>query len=148
MKVSRGGFLTTCGAALLGAGLDAPSLAADLAARESTTSPRRSRIDVGSARAADFRRHVNAAFDVRPTTDPDVSHRLVLTNVVERSEPQIEQFAVLFEDAASTPLSDGIYQFQHARLGRFDLFIASVGRRDGRHLFYEACFSRHVQAGR
>ena len=136
MKVSRGGFLTACGAALVGAGLDTSSFVADAA------------IDVCSARAADFRPHLNTAFDVRAATDPNLWRRLVLTNIVERSEPQVEQFAVVFEDAAPTPLTDGIYQFQHSRLGRFDLFIASVGRRDGRRRLCEACFSRHVQAGR
>jgi hypothetical protein len=147
MKVSRGGFLTTCGAALLGAGLDAPSVLVDAGTREATTSPTCSPIDIAFARAADFTRHVNTAFDVCLPTEPSLSRRLVLTNVVERREPQTEQFAVLFEDGGSTPLTDGIYQFQHSRLGRFDLFIAPVGRRDGRRLLYEACFSRHVQAG-
>jgi hypothetical protein len=148
VKVSRGQFLTTCGAALLGAGLDAPSLAdASVAVepRAGVARARFARFDIDHARAIDFRPHVSSVLDVRAPADPASPRRLTLMDVVERTgDSRLEQFSVVFAGPASAPLTDGIHQCRHPRLGRFDLFIVAIGRRDGGRARYEACFSRHV----
>jgi hypothetical protein len=135
--VSRGQFLTTCGAALLGAGVDARSPVAplfDLVREIEHIAPR------------DFRSHVSTIFSVRSPGRAPQSLRL--THVDDRSVEGVEQFSVLFQGAASTRLADGTYEFHHPALGRLDLFIVLVGRPSGGSVTYEACFTRYPEADR
>jgi hypothetical protein len=57
-----------------------------------------------------------------------------------------ECFALLFDGPADRPLAQGMYRFEHGRLGAFDLFIVPVGAERGARQ-YEAVFNRrHVPA--
>lgn len=52
------------------------------------------------------------------------------------------QFTLSFRGEAVRRLQQDTYAFDHARLGRFPMFIVPVGREAGRHCFYEAVFNR------
>jgi hypothetical protein len=50
-------------------------------------------------------------------------------------------FSVLFRGSGRRPLGQGTYQFRHARLGSFPLFIVPMAPADGDR-YYEAVFNR------
>lgn len=54
----------------------------------------------------------------------------------------VEQFSLRFLGLAAQALPQDTYQFEHPRLGRFELFIVPVGLAQGRYCRYEAAFNR------
>ena len=57
---------------------------------------------------------------------------------------QLESFAITFCGPGSHFLAQGIYRFEHDRIGPFDLFIVPIGM-DQESYLYEAVFNRLVQ---
>ncbi len=57
-------------------------------------------------------------------------------------EGAVESFSLLFRGDTTSPLSQNTYYFEHARLGRFEMFIVPIGREDRNHCYYEAVFNR------
>ena len=55
-----------------------------------------------------------------------------------------ETFALRFESEAEQRLPQETYSFEHAQLGRFDLFIAPVGPPERRRVRYEAIINRRA----
>lgn len=53
-----------------------------------------------------------------------------------------ESFSLSFRGEATRPLRQDTYAFEHARVGRFPMFIVPVGREDRNHCYYEAVFHR------
>ena len=53
-----------------------------------------------------------------------------------------EKFSLLFRGDATRRLSQDTYRFEHARLGRFDMFIVPIGREARACCYYEAIFNR------
>jgi hypothetical protein len=67
---------------------------------------------------------------------------LELVQVVDhQSAPGQEQFSALFRAPLNAPLTQGIYQLEHAQFGTFGIFLVPVGR-DQRGIEYEAFFNR------
>lgn len=119
------------GAALLGRAL--PSWTASVFAAPGT-------LPLGHLSPAAFTPHLDSRF----VTD---AGPLTLTRIVEQPrQGSVEQFSLLFRAAVGDRRPHGTYSFAHPALGRFDLFIAPVGL-PAERATYEACFSRHVDAG-
>ena len=55
-----------------------------------------------------------------------------------------EKFSLLFSGPAGEPLSQDTHNFEHLRIGRFQMFIGPVGPREPGHRYYEAVFNRPV----
>lgn len=145
MRVSRGGFLKICGAALLGPCVEASPLLAAAAgpAIASAIGRPRVRFHLQNASAALFRPHLNTTFSLHSADG--TRHRVVLATVAEGPiDKHIEQFSLIFRAPTGAVLPDGTYAFQHPALGTFELFIVPIGAADVRRASYEACFSRHV----
>jgi hypothetical protein len=55
--------------------------------------------------------------------------------------PRQEAFSILFRGPLDFRLQQGMFDFEHEKLGSFSIFMTPVARReDGFH--YEACFNR------
>ena len=54
----------------------------------------------------------------------------------------IERFSLIFRGDAVRPLDQNTYSFEHAHLGRFEVFIVPIGCEDRDHCYYEAVFNR------
>lgn len=149
MRVSRAGFLRTCGAAVLASGLDPLScLAASdvLPAPVTEAAIPSGRFRLEDASAAAFRPYLKTTMAVSREDGTRVPLRLV--RVTEGpAHGTFEQFSVMFDAPASTALPQGTYAVQHPSLGAFDLFIVPVGGSKARRAEYEACFSRRVNRG-
>lgn len=89
-----------------------------------------------------FAPRVGDTFQVRAGPVPVV---LRLTGVRELGQPQPTSaeysFAVAFSGPAEQPLAQGTYEFVHARMGRFALFIVPGAAGQGARS-YEAVFNR------
>jgi len=132
--VSRAAFLKIAGAALAGTSL--PEW--EFVHETSGIHRKAPRADLS---AADFRGHIGSSFKVA-----DVSERVRLTDVVETPlHTDIEQFSLIFAGSVGTSIAHGTYTFEHAALGRLDMFITPVGA-PGPAPVYQACFSRHLQS--
>lgn len=55
-----------------------------------------------------------------------------------------EKFSLLFSGPVNNPLSQDTHNFEHQRIGRFQMFIVPVGPREPGHRYYEAVFNRPV----
>ena len=58
-----------------------------------------------------------------------------------QSPPQIELFLLHFRGPLAPRLPQRIHQFDHEKLGAFDLFITAIGA-DEKGIAYEAVFNR------
>ena len=134
MIVSRAAFLKMSGAALAGTALPGWAfLRGTLGVNHEAP-----RADLS---AADFRRHVGSTFRIAGVSEP-----VRLTHVLETPlHRDIEQFSLMFAASAGEPIPHGTYTFEHAAVGRLDIFITPVGA-PGPAPAYQACFSRHLQS--
>jgi len=51
-----------------------------------------------------------------------------------------EQYSITFRSPADTFIPQGMYRFEHDKLGSFELFIVPIGK-DGQGYSYEATFN-------
>lgn len=65
---------------------------------------------------------------------------LIEISKLKKNERQ-EQFSIVFRGPLEPPLSQGIHQFQHAKIGSFELFVVPINR-DEEGYQYEAVFNR------
>jgi hypothetical protein len=73
---------------------------------------------------------------------------LELTDVIERNDsPKLEQFSLIFHNAAGVHLQQAIYEMQHDKLGTISLFLVPLGPREGRGMDYQAAFNRFRREG-
>lgn len=54
----------------------------------------------------------------------------------------LEVFSLIFSGNPACALEQGTYGFEHARLGRFEMFIVPVDRAQAGRIRYEAVFQR------
>ncbi len=87
----------------------------------------------------------NSEFLISMIDQPIVALALQLAELRSRpAPPGFEQFSLLFQGPAEPALEQGIYRFQHAKLGELDLFMVPVARnREG--IQYEVCISRSTE---
>ena len=145
---TRREFLWNCAALTAAAALTpAPALAVP-----SRSGLREVGLDDLSAEA--FAGQVNTRFVVRDSAGPTVS--LLLATIepaasgadihsLAAAEPQ-EQFSLFFAGPVAQRLGQNTYAFEHASLGRFQMFIVPVGRPVSGCWIYEAVFDRPTPA--
>jgi microcystin-dependent protein len=73
---------------------------------------------------------------------PQTPERPAGAGATRAVSPPYEQFSLIFRGAVAEPLEQRIFKFEHADLGRFELFIVPVVSRDLGHAYYEAVFNR------
>lgn len=97
---------------------------------------------------AGFAALLNTTFLALPDSDRAVPMTLVeaLPHRARIHGPDAshDRFSLLFRGTKSQALTQDTYWFDHPKLGRFQMFIARVGRTDQEHSIYEAVFSRPV----
>ena len=74
-----------------------------------------------------------------------VNGKAVELELIEVAEvnysPRQEAFSILFRGPLDSRLQQGLFDFEHEKLGSFSIFMTPVARnQDGFH--YEACFNR------
>jgi hypothetical protein len=87
----------------------------------------------------DFAPHVNTRFRVAQVED----YELELTEAIDKSTAQLEQFSLIFIGVSSPRLNQGLYSLVHPRIRSCDLFLVPLGP-DTAGMRYEAAFSRFV----
>ena len=91
-----------------------------------------------------FSENLNTKFLLRTSDSSCLEVDLVKVSELLRSPGQ-ERFSILFRGPEETPLPQAMYEFQHEKMGKFDLFIVPINRdQDG--TYYEAVFNRFAQA--
>ena len=90
---------------------------------------------------------VHSRFLLRDTNGDSQSLKLIEAKLASgggsvAGDQGIERFSLLFQGDAANPLGQNTYSFEHARLGRFEMFIVPIGREDRNHCHYEAVFNR------
>lgn len=88
----------------------------------------------------DFAPHLHTIFRVENPAVLD----LELTQVLDKSDDQLEQFSIFFAGPASPWLEQGGVTLHHPVMGEVTLFMGPKGPSDGR-MIYEAIFSRLIQ---
>ncbi len=53
-----------------------------------------------------------------------------------------ERFSLIFRGPQAGMIEARIHRFEHAWLGRFDLYVGRIGRSDAGGVYYEAVFNR------
>jgi hypothetical protein len=53
-----------------------------------------------------------------------------------------EKFSLIFSGPKEVLLASAIHQFEHAHLGRFEMYIGQIGTRDTERVRYEAVFNQ------
>jgi hypothetical protein len=89
---------------------------------------------------ADFTPHVHTRFSVAGLND----YYLELTDAVDFSNRQLEQFSLNFSGVSSPWLPQGLYALTHPSLGECSLFLVPNGP-DASGMRYQAAFSRFRQ---
>jgi hypothetical protein len=94
---------------------------------------------------------LNTWFIVRDTVGGMIRVQLAAIEPADLStsatDESYERFSLLFFGSVSQPLLQNTYIFEHARIGRFEMFIVPVGRPDPDRHFYEAVFNRPTPQG-
>jgi hypothetical protein len=98
-------------------------------------------MDIRELNAQTFSECLHSAFQIQvPGFDPVP---VELTDVVVRNEsPKLEQFSLIFHNAAGVHLQQAIYDMQHETLGAISLFLVPLGPREGVGMDYQAVFNR------
>jgi hypothetical protein len=92
-----------------------------------------------------FEQNLNTKFRVQP--EPDAVFELELTEVSNPDAEKAvkptrqERFSLLFRGSKEKLLRDGIYKFEHERMGEFEIYIQPVGQ-DEESFYYESVFNR------
>src|SRR5271163_4464881 len=89
---------------------------------------------------ADFVPHLHTRFGVAKLDDCG----LELSEATDCSNPELEQFSLIFTGKASPWLPQGLYTLLHPHLGECDLFLGPNGP-DASGMRYEAAFSRFTE---
>jgi hypothetical protein len=90
--------------------------------------------------SATFSEELNTKFRVRQPESSVLELELVKVEELGES-PMQERFSIIFRGPLDQAVGQGLYTFEHDRLGTFDMFIVPVARgEDG--MRYEAAFNR------
>jgi len=89
---------------------------------------------------SDFAPHLHTRFHVAQSAD----YELELTEVADQSNPQLEQFSLIFTGKPSPWLPQGSYKLSHPQMQECELFLVPVGP-DAAGMRYQATFSRFRQ---
>jgi Domain of unknown function (DUF6916) len=90
-----------------------------------------------------FAENLNTKFILRPDDENVVELELTKIREIE-SEPNHEQFALIFRGPGNTYLPQRIYPLEHERMGAISLFLVPTGR-DENGFIYESVFNRFIK---
>ena len=93
----------------------------------------------GKLTSRDFVPHLHTRFRVTQVQD----YELELTEVTDRSNAQLEQFALIFTGIVSPWIPQGSYTLVHPQMKECELFLVPIGP-DATGMRYEAAFSRFI----
>ncbi|SPE55243.1 exported hypothetical protein [Verrucomicrobia bacterium] len=106
---------------------------------------------------SELARQVNTRFRVRLSPSRSVEIKLVRAPLAPPVRPGPggrlppdagnERFSLIFSGPTKALLDSVIHQFEHAELGRFEMFIGLIGPRDADPVHYEAVFNRPPPRG-
>ena len=91
-----------------------------------------------------FAQHLNSKVRIKHGSLNAVELELITADEVKSSNPQQEQFSIVFRGANETPLGQGMYRMEHDQMGEFDIFLVPINR-DQEGMYYEAFFNRQRQ---
>lgn len=57
-----------------------------------------------------------------------------------------EKFSLVFSGPQDRLIAPGIHQFEHAALGRFEMYLGQIGTQDPHRVRYETVFNRPAHA--
>ena len=87
-----------------------------------------------------FTQHANTKFQVM--LDENTAVELELVGVSElKLHPRQEEFSLEFRGPLNMFLGQGLRNFEHEQMGKFELFIVPV-EQDAQGFYYEAVFNR------
>ena len=87
-----------------------------------------------------FTQHANTKFQV--PIDENTAVELELVGISElKLHPRQEEFSLEFRGPLNMFLGQGVRNFEHEQMGKFELFIAPV-EQDAHGFYYEAVFNR------
>jgi hypothetical protein len=93
---------------------------------------------------ATFTPYLNTAFVLQSRRTKAVEVKLIEVSsagpIPDRQAPGKECFALVFR--GQQRLSQDVYTIQHPALGKFDLLVVPVGKKDKKGLYYEAVINR------
>lgn len=116
--------------------------------------PRRAQVGRSSERLsyAVFAGQLNTVFRVRLASGGWVRLKLIQARLAppfrgcagcpEAANAGQERFSLLFSGPPEAALASALYAFEHAQLGRFDMYIGEIGMRDTARVRYEAVFNQ------
>ena len=87
-----------------------------------------------------FTKNANTKFQVQIDENTPVELELVAVSEL-KLYPQQEEFALLFRGPSDMFLGQGLRDFSHDQMGRFELFIVPI-KQDEQGFYYEAIFNR------
>lgn len=104
----------------------------------------------------DFASKLNSRFSILSNSRPLAELQLVGVRPLDArgsgfangGDEANEKFSLLFAGPGSSALEGAIYKFEHAGLGRFEMFISPVGLAGPGRCFYEAVFNRPAPGNR
>ena len=88
----------------------------------------------------EFAQQANTKFRAEVDENNDVELDLIEVSEL-KVYPQQEEFVVLFRGPSESFLGQGVRNFKHDVMGRFELFIVPI-RQDSQGFYYEAVFNR------
>lgn len=94
---------------------------------------------------ANFSGLLNSRFQVCIDHANTVKIKLTEATRGDTSNPQVENFSLIFEGPVQPVLAQRIYSFEHDEFGRFDLFIVPMGQNQ-HGTQYQAVFNRLIKA--
>ena len=87
-----------------------------------------------------FTQHANTKFQV--PLDENTAVELELVDVSElKLYPRQEEFSLEFRGPLNMFLGQGLRNFEHEQMGKFELFIVPI-QQDAQGFYYEAVFNR------
>ncbi len=91
----------------------------------------------------EFARHLNTKFLIHLNEAETIEAELTNVSPLLVSDRQ-QRFSITFRTSSETLLEQGMRQFEHDQMGRFDLFIVPIERSD-EGTYYEAIFNRLIK---
>lgn len=88
----------------------------------------------------EFSKNANTKFQVEVDENTQVEVELIGVSEL-KLYPRQEEFAIEFRGPLNMFLNQGVHNFTHDRMGRFEIFIVPV-KQDGQGFYYEAVFNR------
>ena len=88
----------------------------------------------------EFSKNANTKFQVEADENTQVELELISVSEI-KVHPQQEEFAIQFRGPVDIFLGQGVRNFAHDQMGRFELFIVPIKQTD-QGFYYEAVFNR------